>query len=98
MIKWKRQSGSLIETNNRSETIKYALKSGWERLDSDAKEKIEAVEISVQPDKEVSIASANSKDDLARIVKEKTGKILDKRGSIEKVRVKAEEIISGNSG
>jgi hypothetical protein len=30
MIKWKRPSGSIIETNETDETIKHAVKSGWE--------------------------------------------------------------------
>jgi hypothetical protein len=32
MIKWKRPSGSIIETNETDETIEHAVKSGWEQV------------------------------------------------------------------
>ena len=32
MIKWKRPSGSIIETNETDETIKHAIASGWKRV------------------------------------------------------------------
>ena len=31
-IKWKRPTGSLIETNDREDTIINAMKAGWERV------------------------------------------------------------------
>jgi hypothetical protein len=32
MIKWKRPTGSIIETNETDETIKHAIASGWKRV------------------------------------------------------------------
>jgi hypothetical protein len=32
MIKWKRPSGLIIETNETDETIEHAVKSGWEQV------------------------------------------------------------------
>jgi hypothetical protein len=32
MIKWKRPSGSIIETNETDETIEHAVKSKWKRV------------------------------------------------------------------
>lgn len=32
MIKWKRPSGSTIETNDSSETVAYAKSLGWEEI------------------------------------------------------------------
>jgi hypothetical protein len=33
MIKWKRPSGSIIETNDSDASIEYAVANGWEQVD-----------------------------------------------------------------
>ena len=39
MIKWKRPSGTFIETNEKQETIEYAESLGWKREGAEEKPK-----------------------------------------------------------
>ena len=44
MIKWKRPSGSTIETNETDATIKHAVESGWERVKPKKNKAVKQVE------------------------------------------------------
>ena len=86
MIKWMRPSGSIIETDEGENIVKFAKLWGWKRLSADLVE---------TPDDELSVFT--TKDEIEAYVLEKTGVDIDKRGSLDTVKDKARAVLNGNS-
>ena len=86
MIKWMRPSGSIIETGEGDNIVKFAKKWGWVRADKAPKP---------VTDDELSIFT--TKDEVEVYVLEKTGVDIDKRGSLDTVKAKARAVLNGNS-
>ena len=83
MIKWKRPSGSIIETRDGEEIIISAKSWGWVRVD----------ELKTEND---ALRDMTEKEEIASYVLEETGIELDKRGGIDKVKEKARLLLDGN--
>lgn len=85
MIKWMRPSGSIIETGEGENIVKFAAQWGWTRVLKDP----------VIPNDELS--AFTTKDEVEAYVLEKTGVDIDKRGSLDTVKDKARAVLNGNS-
>lgn len=85
MIKWMRPSGTVLETGEGENIVKFAAQWGWKRLSEDLIE---------TPDDELSVFA--TKDEIEAYVLEKTGVDIDKRGSLDTVKEKARAVLNGN--
>jgi hypothetical protein len=94
MAIWKRQSGSTIELKDTEEMEEFGCKIGWIK---EGEEKPSYSENQSSPHRVDDLQYMEDKDEIADYVLEKTGQILDKRGSLEKVKEKARDILDGNS-
>jgi hypothetical protein len=85
MIKWMRPSGSIIETGEGENIVKFAEIWGW----------VCANESLAVPDDELSMFT--TKDEVEAYILKKTGVDIDKRGSLDTVKDKARAVLNGNS-
>lgn len=82
MIKWKRPSGSIIETGEGENIVKFAKDSGWVAVGSEAPKD--------------ALSEMETKEEIEAYVLSETGIDIDKRGSLKTVREKARALINGN--
>lgn len=84
-MKWQKPSGVLIETNDRQETVAEAKRLGWKPFTENN-------------DVDVLINAAETKEELEAVAKEHLNIDLDKRMSLDNMRVRALEVLRGNGG
>ena len=88
-IKWIKPNGLEINTNDLPDTISYAIELGWRPYDPDEEPQ---EPIQEENSLEASIGLCETKEELKTLLRE-SGLSVDMRGSLDKVKAKALEVI-----